>query len=85
MTLLRDNMRRNFMRNWYAVEALPIWIIIGTVIGIGGLSIYRAVQAPSVTWTKANPTPWNRIKPDERVKLMEVNQKMGKKWSRDEL
>ena len=80
----------------YAVEALPIWIIVGTVGGLACLSIYRAVQAPSVTWTseylgaslgsssltpisEENPTPWNRIKQDERVKLLQVNQTFDKK------
>ena len=81
----------------YAVEALPIWIIIGTVGGLAALSIVRAVHAPSVQWTSAysvsmvlalvtnpatsedNPTPWNRIKQDEGVKLLQVNQTFDKK------
>ena len=79
------NRIRPKFKDWYAVEALPIWIIVGTVGGLACLSIYRAVQAPSVTWTKENPTPWNRIKQDERVKLLQVNQTFDKKWHRDHL
>ncbi|KAL1741904.1 hypothetical protein HDZ31DRAFT_66482 [Schizophyllum fasciatum] len=78
-----DRIKPKF-RDWYAVEALPIWIIIGTVGGLAALSIVRAVHAPSVQWTKDNPTPWNRIKQDEGVKLLQVNQTFDKKWKRDE-
>lgn len=33
-----------------------------------------------VQWTKRNPTPWNDIKADEGVKLVQINHKFDKAW-----
>jgi len=73
------------MRNWWAVEAIPIFAVVGaTVVGCAWYLTHLA-RGPSVVWTKANPTPWNNVKQDENVKLMAVNQKFEKSWTRDRL
>ncbi|TFK74436.1 hypothetical protein BDN72DRAFT_53563 [Pluteus cervinus] len=77
--------RRNLMKNWYAVEAIPIYVIIGGVMVGATWYVGRLALGPSVVWTKTNPTPWNTVKPDENTKLGAVNQKFGGSWSRDKL
>ncbi|KAF8900089.1 hypothetical protein CPB85DRAFT_166967 [Mucidula mucida] len=72
-----------FMKNWFAVEALPIVVIVGVVVTMGTYATWHAARSPTVVWTKANPTPWNNIQPDEGTKLIEVNHKFDKKWVRD--
>ncbi|KAJ8523443.1 hypothetical protein ONZ45_g82 [Pleurotus djamor] len=78
-------LRRGFMKNWYAVEALPIYAIIGAVLAGGSWYLTRLATGPTVVWTKTNPTPWNTIQPDQGTKILEVNQKFEKGWSRDKL
>ncbi|KAF9052230.1 hypothetical protein BDZ89DRAFT_1056578 [Hymenopellis radicata] len=50
---------------------------------MGTYATWHAARSPTVVWTKANPTPWNNIQPDEGTKLIEVNHKFDKKWVRD--
>ncbi|KAF9535039.1 hypothetical protein CPB83DRAFT_755050 [Crepidotus variabilis] len=78
-------LRRGFMKNWYAVEAVPIYVIIGGVVVGASWYLGRLAMGPGVVWTKTNPTPWNTVKPDENTKLMSVNQKFERSWSRDKL
>jgi len=77
--------RRSLMKNWFAVEAIPIYVIIGGVIVGASWYTARLATGPTIVWTKNNPTPWNTIKPDEGTKLMAVNQKFEKSWSRDKM
>ncbi|PPQ77297.1 hypothetical protein CVT25_010879 [Psilocybe cyanescens] len=79
------NLRRSLMKNWFAVEAIPIYVIIGGVMVGATWYMARLATGPTVVWTKSNPTPWNTIKPDEGTKIMSVNQKFEKSWSRDKL
>ncbi|KAF8743814.1 hypothetical protein AX14_000224 [Amanita brunnescens Koide BX004] len=76
--------RRN-LKNWYAVEAIPIYVIIGGVMVGASWYLGRLALGPSVVWTKSNPTPWNTVKPDENTKLAAVSHKFDKSWSRDKL
>jgi len=73
------------MKNWYAVEAIPIYAIIGGVLAGGTWYLHRLATGPTVVWTKNNSTPWNTIKQDENTKIMSVNQKFERSWSRDRL
>ncbi|KAN0131041.1 hypothetical protein V8E53_010950 [Lactarius tabidus] len=77
--------RRTFMKHWWAIEAVPIYVVIGAVVVGGTWYLGRLAHGPHVVWTKANPTPWNTVKQDENVKMMAVNQKFEKSWSRDKL
>ncbi|KAI9433304.1 hypothetical protein H4582DRAFT_1000785 [Lactarius indigo] len=73
--------RNSFMRNWWAVEAIPMRCRCLVVRGISpALRVARISSGPSLT-----PTPWNDVKQDENVKMMSVNQKFEKSWSRDKL
>jgi len=73
------------MKNWYAVEAIPIYVIIGGVMVGASWYLGRLALGPSVVWTKSNPTPWNTVKHDENTKLTAINHKFEKSWSRDKL
>ncbi|KII95960.1 hypothetical protein PLICRDRAFT_97080 [Plicaturopsis crispa FD-325 SS-3] len=75
----------SFMKNWFAIEAIPMYAIIGIAVGGASWYVYRLAMGPQVVWTRSNPTPWNSIKQEENTKLMSVNQKFEKSWSRDKL
>ncbi|KAI1793005.1 hypothetical protein LXA43DRAFT_1004231 [Ganoderma leucocontextum] len=77
--------RSPFMKNWFAVEATPIYAIVGVVVVGAGWYLTRLARGPSVVWTKDNPTPWNTVKPDENTKLLSVNQHLEKSWERKKL
>ncbi|EKM80245.1 NdufA4, NADH dehydrogenase 1 alpha subcomplex, 4, 9kDa [Agaricus bisporus var. burnettii JB137-S8] len=76
----RPTLRNSFMRNWYSVEAIPIYVIIGGVVVGASWFLGRLATGPYVVWSKSNPTPWNTIKPDEGTKIMEINQKFDKRY-----
>jgi len=78
-------LRRTFLKNWFAIEAVPIYVIIGGVVVGASWYLGRLALGSSVVWTKSNPTPWNTIQPEHGTKLLEVNQKFDKSWSRDKL
>ncbi|KAI9510972.1 hypothetical protein F5148DRAFT_1281331 [Russula earlei] len=73
------------MRNWWAVEAIPIYVVVGATMLGSAWYLTHLARGPAVIWTKSNPTPWNDVKQDENVKLMAVNQKFEKSWTRDRL
>ncbi|KAF9452007.1 hypothetical protein P691DRAFT_697965, partial [Macrolepiota fuliginosa MF-IS2] len=76
----QQTLRRSLMKNWFAVEAVPIYVIIGGVVVGASWYLGRLAFGPGVVWTKSNPTPWNNIKPNEGTKMMEVNQKFEKRY-----
>ncbi|KAF5393796.1 hypothetical protein D9757_000385 [Collybiopsis confluens] len=78
-------LRRSFMKNWFAVEAIPIWVIVGTVVSGGTWFMIRSAMGPTIQWTRSNPTPWNEIKPHQSTKLVQVNHKFDERWSREKL
>ncbi|KAJ3503398.1 hypothetical protein NLJ89_g8452 [Agrocybe chaxingu] len=73
-----NTFRKHFLKNWFAVEAIPIYVIIGGVLTGATWYMSRLAFGPNIVWTKSNPTPWNSIKPDEGTKLVQVNQKFDK-------
>lgn len=77
--------RSKFMRNWFAIEAIPLYAVIGLTVGGAAWYLTRLARGPTVVWTKSNPTPWNDVKPDENVKMLDVNNRFSKSWSRDKL
>ncbi|KIY72697.1 hypothetical protein CYLTODRAFT_486159 [Cylindrobasidium torrendii FP15055 ss-10] len=72
-----------FKKNWWAVEAAPIFVIVGGISIVAGAYAYRLATGPTIQWTHSNPTPWNNIQPDMGTKMLEVNHKFDKKWSRE--
>ncbi|KAJ3734511.1 hypothetical protein DFJ43DRAFT_1152187 [Lentinula guzmanii] len=76
--------RKGFMKNWFAVEAIPIYTIVGGVVVGASWYLYRLAMGPTIQWTKSNPTPWNSIKPNQSTKIMTVSHDADK-WSRDKL
>ncbi|KAK0231221.1 hypothetical protein IW262DRAFT_1454124 [Armillaria fumosa] len=97
-----SSFRKNFTKNWLAIEAIPIYVIIGSVVVGASWYLTRLARGPTgehrlavatvlvfiafqVQWTSANPTPWNSIQPDQGTKLVEVNHKFEKRWTRDKL
>ncbi|KAF0403435.1 hypothetical protein F8M41_009244 [Gigaspora margarita] len=75
---------RGFMRNWYRVEILPIYAVTGVAVVGASWYLTRLARGPDVIWDKKNnPTPWNNVDQGTQVKLMAVNQKFDRKYSRD--
>ncbi|KZT13109.1 uncharacterized protein LAESUDRAFT_669430 [Laetiporus sulphureus 93-53] len=82
---MSSHMRKSFLKNWFAVEATPIFAVVGAVIIGGTWYLTRLARGPTVVWTKENPTPWNDIQPNEGTKLLTVNQHFDKSWERKKL
>ncbi|KAI0313453.1 hypothetical protein OF83DRAFT_1175674 [Amylostereum chailletii] len=82
---MAKSLRRGFAKHWFAVEAVPIYAIVGVVVAGGTWYLTRLARGPNVVWTKSNPTPWNTVQPDENVKMAAVNQEFKKSWSRGKL
>ncbi|KAG1857292.1 hypothetical protein C8R48DRAFT_749038 [Suillus tomentosus] len=77
---------RTFMRNWFAIEVhFPYYAVIGLAVGGAGWYLTRLARGPTVVWTKSNPTPWNDVKQDENTKILDVNSRFAKSWSREKL
>ncbi|KAG6919316.1 hypothetical protein DXG01_007449 [Tephrocybe rancida] len=72
-------LRSQLMKNWFAIEAIPMYAIIGGILVGASWYTYRLAMGPSVVWTKSNPTPWNTIEPGQTTKMMTVNQKFDKR------
>lgn len=77
--------RKGFMKNWFAIEAIPIYAVIGVALGGASWYMTRLATRPDVIWSKSNPQPWNSVQQDQNTKLMSVNQKFEKSWTRDKL
>ncbi|CCM04030.1 uncharacterized protein FIBRA_06187 [Fibroporia radiculosa] len=77
--------RKSFMKNWYAIEATPIFAVVGLAVVGCGWYLTRLARGPTVVWTKENPTPWNDVKQNENIKLLAVNHQFEKGWERRKL
>ncbi|KAL5508108.1 hypothetical protein ACEPAH_5726 [Sanghuangporus vaninii] len=75
---------RSFLKHWFAVEAVPLYAIIGFALTGAAWFSFRQARSPSVIWTKSNPEPWNTVKPDESTKMINVNHKLDKSYSDSE-
>ncbi|KAJ7638484.1 hypothetical protein FB45DRAFT_1023274 [Roridomyces roridus] len=78
-------LKRGMMRHWFAVEATPIYVLVGGACIGASWYLYRLATGPSVVWTKTNPQPWNSISQSQGTKLLEVNHKFDDHWKRDKL
>ncbi|KAK7061400.1 hypothetical protein R3P38DRAFT_2829264 [Favolaschia claudopus] len=76
---------RTSMRPWMAVEAAPIVVLVAGMVSFASYFTYRSAMGPTIQWTKANSEPWNTIRPDQGVKMVEVNHRFNKSWHRDHI
>ncbi|VDC04073.1 unnamed protein product [Peniophora sp. CBMAI 1063] len=74
--------RLGFSKHWFAIEAIPIYMIVGGTMAGAGLYLTRLARGPHVVWTKENPQPWNSVRENDRVKMMAINQDFDQKWTR---
>ncbi|KAI0035644.1 hypothetical protein K488DRAFT_82833 [Vararia minispora EC-137] len=74
--------RRNFTKHWFAIEAIPLYVVLGGTCVGATWYLWRLAMGPHVVWTKNNPQPWNTIKKDESVKMMNVNEDLTNRWGR---
>ncbi|SNX84526.1 related to NADH-ubiquinone oxidoreductase MLRQ subunit [Melanopsichium pennsylvanicum] len=82
----KNKARQIFMKNWYAPEVLPIYVITGLAAGGATWYLTRLARGPDVIWDrKNNPTPWNNVEPGTNTKMMSVNQQFDKQYKRDRL
>ncbi|KAK1217358.1 hypothetical protein PQX77_019993 [Marasmius sp. AFHP31] len=77
--------RFSFFKNWYATEAIPIYVVVGGTVTGAFWYLYRLSMGPTIQWTKDNPQPWNSIKPNQSTKILSVTHEHDGKWSRDKL
>ncbi|KZV75104.1 hypothetical protein PENSPDRAFT_647380 [Peniophora sp. CONT] len=71
-----------FAKHWFAIEAIPIYMIVGGTIAGAGIYLGRLARGPHVVWSNANPQPWNSVRENDKVKMMAINQDFNQKWSR---
>ncbi|KAI8140171.1 WD40-repeat-containing domain protein [Fennellomyces sp. T-0311] len=77
---------RSFWSIWYKTEIIPIYVTVGGACGLAGWYLTRLARGPDVVWDRRNnPYPWQNIDQNTQVKLMTVNQKFDKVYSRDRL
>ncbi|KAI9311321.1 NADH-ubiquinone reductase complex 1 MLRQ subunit-domain-containing protein [Dichotomocladium elegans] len=77
---------RSFWSIWYKPEIIPIYVVVGGACGLAGWYLTRLARGPEVVWDRYNnPYPWQNIDQNTQVKLMTVNQKFDKVYSRDRL
>ncbi|KAJ7179485.1 hypothetical protein C8R46DRAFT_642131 [Mycena filopes] len=58
-------MRSKAWKNWYAPEAIPIYVLVLGACTGASWYIYRLATGPQVTWTKNNPHPYLSIEQDQ--------------------
>ncbi|GJJ07659.1 hypothetical protein Clacol_010570 [Clathrus columnatus] len=67
-----------FRRNWFAIEAVPLYAVVGVAVVGAGWYTTRLATRPDIIWTKGNPTPWNSVQQNENIKLMSGNHQFEK-------
>ncbi|EJD45953.1 hypothetical protein AURDEDRAFT_165015 [Auricularia subglabra TFB-10046 SS5] len=78
------NLYRQWRQHWFALEAVPLYTILGGA-GVGtAWYLTHLASRPEVLWArKANPTPWNSVKQDETTKLWHGERPFDKTWKRE--
>ncbi|KAG9011135.1 hypothetical protein FRB90_007455 [Tulasnella sp. 427] len=77
---------RYIRKHWYAPEAIPIYAVIGIAVGGATWYLTRLARGPDVIWDrKNNPQPWLNVDQGTNTKMMAVNQKFDKSYTRDKL
>ncbi|KAG2220235.1 hypothetical protein INT45_008776 [Circinella minor] len=77
---------RSFWSIWYKTEIIPIYITVGGAVGLAGWYLTRLARGHEVVWDrKNNPYPFRNVEQGTQIKMMTVNQKFDKVYSRDRL
>ncbi|KAG8761426.1 hypothetical protein FRC14_003839 [Serendipita sp. 396] len=75
--------RRSAFSKWFAIEAIPIYVIIGGAVTGASWYLYRLGTRPDVIWTRKNPEPWQTVKQNENIKFMSIHKDFDKNESID--
>ncbi|KAJ1308932.1 hypothetical protein OPQ81_004616 [Rhizoctonia solani] len=75
--------RKTLFQTWFAVEAIPIYAVVVGAVGGAGWYCTRLATRPDIIWDRRNnPTPWMSVEQGMQTKMMSVNQKFDKVWTR---
>ncbi|CCO28161.1 hypothetical protein BN14_02154 [Rhizoctonia solani AG-1 IB] len=75
--------RKSLFQTWFAVEAIPIYAVVVGAVGGAGWYMTRLATRPDIVWDRRNnPTPWLSVEQGMQTKLMSVNQKFDRVWTR---
>jgi len=78
--------KKTVFQTWFAVEAIPIYVVIVGAVGGAGWYLTRLARGPDVIWDRRNnPRPWEHVTQDTNTKMFAVNKQFDKSWSRDRL
>ncbi|KAF8314705.1 hypothetical protein DL93DRAFT_2167124 [Clavulina sp. PMI_390] len=84
--VVANTARKTFFQTWYAVEAIPIYAVVGIAVGGAGWYLTRLARGPDVIWDRrGNPTPWNDVAPAMNTKMMDASGTLTESWSRKRL
>jgi len=75
--------RKTIMSKWFAIEAIPIYVVIGGALTGAGWYLHRLSRGTEVIWSRKNPEPWQTVKPNENTKLLAGQHKYDGRWTRD--
>lgn len=68
---------------WLSVVLAGTWHVSRKALRVSSTSpslLDLTVVGIKVVWTKSNPTPWNSVKPDENIKMMDPSGKFSKRF-----
>jgi len=71
------------VETWFAVEAVPIYAVVGVAVTGAGWYLTRLARGPDVIWDrKGNPTPWNDVGKGTNIKMMDSSGTLTDTWVR---
>jgi len=78
--------RKTLFQTWFAVEAVPIYAVVGVAVTGAGWYLTRLARGPDVIWDrKGNPAPWNDVGQSTNIKLMDASGSLSDTWVRRRL
>ncbi|KAJ6516641.1 hypothetical protein C8R47DRAFT_1087928 [Mycena vitilis] len=76
---------RTAMKHWFVPEAIPLVVLVTGMVSFASYFTYRSAMGPTIQWSSRNSEPWNSIRPDQGVKMVQVNHRFDQSWRRDHL
>jgi len=78
--------RKTLFQTWFAIEAVPIYAVVGIAVGGAGWYLTRLARGPDVIWDrKGNPSPWVDVSKNTNIKLMDASGTLTEPWVRRRL